>query len=229
MLRGAVTASAEPHLADHADAYLRALVARDGGAARATVQAALDGGASVADVYLGVLQPALYAIGDSWAREQRTVADEHFAAALTESIMGALGPRLRGEPREGRLAVLTCTPEERHCIGLRMVSDLLQGDGWEVIELGASLPTEDLVALVDDERPDAVGLSTSTAGRLPGVQEMLLALRELPDPPLIVVGGQFWTAAASAVAAELGADHVVRDARLLAPLLDRHVARRDAG
>lgn len=215
-------------LADHADAYLAALAAHDGRAARGTVDAALADGASVADVYLDVLQPALYAVGDRWAREACTVADEHFATALTESIMGALGPRLRGEPSEGRLAVLTCTPEERHCVGLRMVSDVLQSEGWEVLELGASLPASDLAALVDDERPDAVGLSTSTAGRLPGVEEALSALRALPDPPVLVVGGQFWTAEAAALAPSLGADHVVRDARMLAPLLERRLAEREA-
>jgi methanogenic corrinoid protein MtbC1 len=223
-----VTAAGEPDLTDHADAYLRALVARDGHAARAAVEAALAAGAGVADVYLGVLQPALYAVGDRWAREHGTVADEHFASSMTESILGALGPRLRGSPRDGRLVVLSCTPDERHCIGLRMVSDLLQADGWEVLELGAALPARDLAALVDEERPDAVALSTSTAGRLPGIQEVLKALNEVGDRPPIVVGGQFWTAEAAAIATELGADHVVRDARLLAPLLDRHMARRDA-
>jgi methanogenic corrinoid protein MtbC1 len=215
---------APTQLADHADAYLRALVARDGRAARAAVDAALQAGATVSQVYVEVLQPALYAIGDRWATEACSVADEHFATALTETILGALGPRLRGEPRDGRLAVIACTPDERHALGLRMVSDLLQAEGWEVFELGASLPAADLAALVDEERPDTVLLSTSTAGRLPGIQEALTALRALEDPPLIVVGGQFWTAEAASLARELGADHVVRDARLLVPLLERHLA-----
>ncbi|HEU4658194.1 MAG TPA: B12-binding domain-containing protein, partial [Capillimicrobium sp.] len=141
-------ATPELHLSEHADAYLRALLARDGRAARGAVESALGSGASIPDVYLGVLQPALHAVGDCWAREDITVADEHFASAVTESIIGALGPRVRGEPSDGRLAVLTCTPEERHCIGLRMLSDLLQSEGWEVLDLGASLPAGDLAALV---------------------------------------------------------------------------------
>lgn len=222
-----MSTAAERDLPAAADAYLAALCARDVRAARAVVTAALDAGATIAEIYLDVLTPALRSIGDRWATGAATVADEHFASSLTESIMGALGPRLRGEPSEGRLAVLACTPDECHVIGLRMVSDLLQAAGWEVLELGGSVPADALAALVDQERPDAVGLSTSTAGRLPGVEDALRALRALDEPPLVVVGGPLWTAQAAALAPGLGADHVVRDARLLAPLLERHLTRRD--
>lgn len=216
-----VAADADSALSRHADAFLRALVARDARAARAAVDLALAAGASVTDVYLGVLQPALYAVGDRWASEQLSVADEHFATAVAESIMGTLNQRIRAEPRDGRLAVVACTPEERHVIGLRMVRDLLEADGWEVLDLGAATPAADLADLVAAELPDAVALSTSTAGRLPGIEETLRALGGVEPRPCIVVGGQFWTAEAAALARELGADLVVRDARLLPPLLER--------
>jgi methanogenic corrinoid protein MtbC1 len=220
-----MAASRETQLSRHADAYLRALLARDAPAARALVDEALAGGASIVDVYVGVFQPALYAVGDAWACDRVSVAGEHVATAVTESIMGELSPRLRAEPRDGRLAVVACTPEERHCIGIRMVRDLLEADGWEVLELGACTPAGDLAQLVSEECPDAVALSTSTAGRLPGIEEMLRALDAVRPRPLIVVGGQFWTAEAAALAPELGADFVVRDARMLPPLLAKRVQR----
>lgn len=216
----------EPPLSGHLDAFRGALLARDPGPARAAVAAALSDGASVEDVYLGLLQPALYEIGDLWAGERVSVADEHFAAALVESILGELGPRIRVEPRDGRLAVLACTPGEQHDIGLRMVGDLLRADGWEVLDLGASTPAADLTALVAEEQPDAIVLSTSTAGRLPGIEETLRALAGVRPRPAVVVGGQFWTAEAASHAAEMGADLVIRDARLLVPRLARLVRGR---
>jgi methanogenic corrinoid protein MtbC1 len=226
MLHG-VSPLAEQPLSRHLDAFCAALQVRDARRARATIDAALADGVGLDDVYLGLFQPALYAIGDLWACEDATVADEHFAAALVSSLMGEIGPRMRVDPVEGRLAVLACTPGEHHDLGLRMVRDLLQSDGWEVIHLGAATPAADLAALVAEECPDAVVLSTTTAGRLPGVEEALRALAEVRPSPIIVVGGQFWTAEAASHAADMGADVVVRDARLLAPRLDK-LARRQA-
>jgi methanogenic corrinoid protein MtbC1 len=79
--------------------------------------------------------------------------------------------------------------------------------------LGAGPPAADVVALVDQERPDVVALSTATAGALPGVVELVAALATLRPRPLIVAGGQFWTVETSAAAREFGADEVIHDAR----------------
>ena len=148
----------------HRQAYLDALLARDVAAARRAVDAALDAGLTVPDIYLGVLQPALYEIGRCWAVGDFSVAEEHSATAVTQSVIGMLGPRMRTAPKDGRLAVVTGSPEERHALGVQMVADFLEGDGWEVLPLGASTPASDLAELADQERPDAVCLSTSTAG-----------------------------------------------------------------
>jgi len=220
-----VPAVAEPALEDRAGAFTRAVLARDGTRARAIVESALAAGASVPDIYVGILQPCLYEVGHRWACDEVSVAGEHFATVLAESIVGALGPRIRERPRDGRLAVVAATPEERHVVGLRMVSDLLQGDGWEVLDLGAATPCEALVELVADERPDVVALSTSTAGRLPGIADLLAQLHALEPRPIIVVGGQIWTEEAARLGLELGADLIVRDARALPAVLAGHVRR----
>jgi methanogenic corrinoid protein MtbC1 len=108
---------------------------------------------------------------------------------------------------------VTATPDEQHSLGARMLADFLESDGWEVLLLGAGPPARDLVELVDLERPDVVALSTSTAGVLPGLIDLVRALAELRPRPLIVAGGRFWTAETTAAAHEFGADLVIRDAR----------------
>jgi methanogenic corrinoid protein MtbC1 len=218
-----VSPLAESPLSEHLDAFRDALLSREPRRGRGAVQAALDAGATVEDVYLAIFQPALYEIGDLWASARCTVADEHFGATLVASIVGELGPGIWAEPRDGRLAVLACTPGEQHDLGLHMVRDLLRADAWEVLDLGASTPAGALAALVAEEQPDAVVLSTSTAGRLPGIEEALAELAALDPSPMVVVGGQFWTAEAASHATDMGADLVIRDARLLAPRLDKHV------
>jgi MerR family transcriptional regulator, light-induced transcriptional regulator len=204
---------------EHRTAYLEALLARDVGAARAAVEAALRAGVAVPEVYLGVLQPALYEIGRSWAVGDFSVADEHSATAVTQSVLGMLGPRMRTAPKDGRLAVVTGSPEERHALGVQMVADFLEGDGWEVLNLGASTPAGDLARMADRERPDVVALSTATPAGLPGAAEAVAALLALAPRPLVVLGGQLWQGPARADAEGLGADLLVDDPRELVVLL----------
>ena len=161
---------------EHRRAYPDALLARDVGAARTAVEAALAEGLEVPEIYLGVLQPALYEIGRSWAVGDFSVADEHSATAVTQSVLGMLGPRMRTAPKDGRLAVVTGSPEERHALGVQMVADFLEGDGWEVLNLGASTPAQDLARMVDAEQPDVVALSASTPAGLPGTAEAVACL-----------------------------------------------------
>ena len=141
---------------------------------------------------------------------------------MTQSVLGMLGPRMRTTPKDGRLAVVTGSPEERHALGVQMVADFLEGDGWEVLNLGASTPARDLARLADAERPDVVALSTSTPAGLPGAAEAVQALVALDPRPLVVLGGQLWRGPARADALGLGADLVVDDPReLVAQLRER--------
>jgi methanogenic corrinoid protein MtbC1 len=206
-------------LEDHRDAFLDALLRRDSARARRAVEDALEAGAPVPDVYLGVLEPALREVGHRWAMGALNVAEGHYATAIAQSILDALSRRLPRAPRDGRLAVVTGTPEEQHAVGARMVADFLEADGWEVLLLGPGAPAADLAALVESEQPDLVALSTATAVVLDGVAEALQALRALRPKPYLVAGGQFWTEVTREAAVELGADLVVHDPRELVAVM----------
>ena len=209
------------------DAYLAALLARDQRLARAIVARALADGTLPEDLYLQVFQPALQEIGHRWAVGDLSVADEHLATAVTHQLMDEVSPRMRAEPWGGRLAVVSSTPDELHALGVRMVADFLEADGWEVLQLGAATPAADLVELVEREAPDMVALSTTTPRSLPGIADVLQQLRRAHPRPLIVVGGQFWTAEAARTALELGADIVERDPRALVAILRERVPPRE--
>lgn len=213
-------------LAAHAAEYLDAVLARDTHRARRVVETALLAGVSVADMYTEVFRPALHEVGHKWALEEINVAQEHFATTITQTLIATLAPESRAVRADGRLAVVTGTPEELHLLGAQMVADLLEREGWEVLSLGAATPAPDLVELVELECPDLVALSASTAGRLPGVAEVLPRLAAVRPRPLIAVGGGLFTGDAAEVARDLGADLVVSDVRaLLATLRERFPAQ----
>jgi methanogenic corrinoid protein MtbC1 len=208
---------------EHRDAFLAALLARDSAWARRAVETALEHGIPIPDIYLEIIDPALREVGHRWAMGALNVAEEHYATAVAQSILDGLSRRLTRAPKDGRLAVVTGTPEELHAVGLRMVSDFLEADGWEVILLGPGPPAHDIASLVESEQPDLVALSTATAGVIDGVVEVLGSLNALDPRPCIVAGGQFWTSETGPTALEFGADFVFQDPRELVATLHQRI------
>ena len=188
------------------DDYVAALLAGDGTRARHLIDVAVDDGVAVPDVCLRVLAPALEHVGTLWERGEISVAHEHYAAQVCSGVLAALAPRMRRPPRGGRLAILTCTQGEQHAFGVQMVGEFLEGASWEVLQLGAGLPAEDLFDLVVAEQPDLVGLSTSTAAMMPAAERTLALLDEIDPRPVVVVGGRAWDDVADERIRAMGAD-----------------------
>ncbi|MDQ3127207.1 MAG: cobalamin-dependent protein [Chloroflexota bacterium] len=187
------------------DTYVESLVRPDTRAARAVVEDLVGRGESVRAIYLDVLEPALVEVGRRWQRAAITVAHEHLATATTKAIMARLSPLVGEPPPIGRRIVLACTPGELHGVGARMVADFLEGDGWEVLELGADTPTADLLAIVASERPDVVGLSTALSHHLGEATSAVAQLKALDPTPFVLVGGAAYADIPDA-AAHVGAD-----------------------
>ncbi|HEU0013241.1 MAG TPA: B12-binding domain-containing protein, partial [Longimicrobium sp.] len=143
--------------------YLAAIVAGDRRAAFAAVDAARGDGLDLRALYLDVFQPAMREIGRLWQQNRITVADEHLATAITQAAMARLYDEMFTAlgTRDAPLLVAACAETERHEMGLRMLCDLLELDGWDTVFLGASVPTEDLVRMVAERRPRVVALSAS--------------------------------------------------------------------
>lgn len=138
-----------------------------------------------------LFQPALYAIGLLWQRNEITVAQEHLATAIAQNILAQLYASAAFEPPLTRKALFAGVPENQHIVGLRMVGDAFELAGWSVQYLGANTPTEDLVAQVDLWRPEVVGLSASLVQQLSAVKETVSALRNAfgTHCPRLLVGG----------------------------------------
>jgi methanogenic corrinoid protein MtbC1 len=186
------------------DDYLTAVLEPDPFRAREVVRGAADAGAPIEVLYHEVLEAAMAEVGLRWESGEITIAHEHLAAEVTVSLVAELATRVRTRPSSGRLAVVSCTPGERHCIGGLMLAGLLEAEGWEVLFLGATLPLDDLVLLAESEAPDVVALSTTIADNLPRAREAVMALRDLDEPPLVAVGGQAY--AGEPEARDVGAD-----------------------
>jgi methanogenic corrinoid protein MtbC1 len=233
-----VTAAAPDAGEVHA-AYLAAI--RDGDRRRAfrVVDGAQEAGLALERVYMDVLQPALREIGRLWQENAITVADEHLATAITQAAMARAYERSVGLAEEtGPTLLAACADTERHEVGLRMLCDLLECEGWRTTYLGATVPVGALAAMVRRRRPDVVALSATLPPHLPRLRAMVQAVREAAGAaapadagvaPLVLVGGRPFLAD-PALAARLGADLTASDAATAVRLLRERVGGRpDAG
>ena len=208
------------------DRYLAALRRGSRRDALAVVDDALAAGIPVRTLYLDVFQPAMHEIGRLWQENQITVADEHLATAITQLAMSRLYEQLFGDRVDaGPLLVAACAEHERHELGLRMICDLLELEGWDTVFLGASVPVEDLVAMVRERRPEVVALSAAITPHLSRVREAVDAIRAaLPEGgPVIAIGGRAF-AADPALAERMGADLTAKDAVEVAERLKERFA-----
>ncbi len=194
--------------------YLAAVLAGRRRDAFALVDGAVDEGMGIRALYLDVFQPVLREVGRLWQENRITVADEHLATAITQAAMARLYDRVFvGDGAAGPLLVAACAEQERHELGLRMICDVLEMEGWDTVFLGASVPVEDLVSMVVERRPAVVALSAAIAPHLPRVRETIGAIRRAvpEDGPVIAVGGRAF-ADDPGLGERLGADLTARDA-----------------
>lgn len=196
------------------DRFLDALVHGDRRAADGVIDRVLDRGDGLHGLYLEVVQPAMREIGRLWQENELTVAEEHLATAITQSAMGRAFERVyRWHESRNPSLIAACVDDERHQVGLRMLCDLLELEGWDTAYLGASVPIESLVAMVEKRRPNVVALSVTIAPNLPRLRSAIEAIRRTPvaEQPLIIAGGRA-IAGDPDLASRLGADITAGDA-----------------
>ena len=180
----------------------------------ALLEGALAREASLPQVAVHVIQPAMYEVGRLWQENSVSVAQEHLATALSQSWMSRARAMARAAADNGGRALFACLSGNHHVVGLRMVADAFELDGWSTHYLGADTTPEALLAKVRALRPHLVGFSASLPQHLRGLRDAVAGLRaELgADCPRLVVGGlainQFPGLAAWVGAEVLGADAV---------------------
>ncbi|MFE2144486.1 B12-binding domain-containing protein [Streptomyces sp. NPDC059456] len=188
------------------------------GAVRA-VLGALDDGLDPEAVLLDVIGPVQGRVGEEWAANRITVAQEHAATAINERAVTAvaLHPAAHREQGRGRITV-ACVDGEWHALPARLLAEVLRMRGWHVDYLGAQVPAPHLIAHLHRTGPDAVALSSSIPTRLPAAHAAITACQAVGTP--VIVGGAAF-GPGGRYARLLGADAWAPDARTAADDLAR--------
>ncbi len=195
-----------------AASYLLALLEGDRARASRLIMDAVAAGTTIPELCLRVLLPAQREVGRMWQHNEVGAAEEHFATATTSMMLAQLRVRTLVPRPNGKTVLAASVMGDQHDVGLQVVADFFEMDGWRVIHLGRDMPIPDLVQAVEAYRPDLLALSVSLHSQLPTLSETIRAVRDGEHGALVKIlvgGGAFGDMPDLAVS--LGADGFAAD------------------
>jgi diguanylate cyclase (GGDEF)-like protein len=177
-------------LAAFGERYVVALRAADASAAEALVVEALGAGVAPTTIQVRVITAAMQRVGELWEQQKMTVADEHVATGISYRTLLALQESLQtAKPRSRERVALAAVEGQAHVLGLRMVGDVLEGAGFDVLYLGADVPSSALQAFVAEHMPDVIGLTSTQARDTPHLARAILAIHDAHPAGRVMLGG----------------------------------------
>jgi len=152
------------------------------------------------------LTAGMQVVGEKFATKEYFIPDMLASAEAVGGAMDILKPYLEAADvaTKGKIAIAT-VKGDIHDIGKNIVAILIKGAGYEVNDLGTDVPTEKIVELVNEYKPDFLGLSALLTTTMVVMGEVIEALKEngLRDKVKVLIGG---AAVSDEYAQEIGAD-----------------------
>ncbi|NLY10535.1 MAG: cobalamin-binding protein [Firmicutes bacterium] len=176
------------------------------------VSTALDNGISPREVLEKGLLEAMEIIGDKFTKNEVFVPEVMLAARAMNAGMTVLKPKLveTGIEPIGKVVIGT-VKGDLHDIGKNLVKMMLEGVGFEVIDLGVDVSAEKFLQAVKEHQPDFVGMSSLLTTTMKEMKVCIDTLKEhgLRDQVKVMVGGAPIT---QEYADSIGADLYAKDA-----------------
>ncbi len=183
-----------------------AIVNGDAKKARAATQAAIDAGTAPMELISGGMVPAMDKVGQLFEAEEYFVTELLLAGRAMKSAMELLRPlMIAAGQRFSTRVVIGTVKGDLHDIGKNIVASMLEGGGFEVIDLGADVSPERFVAAVAERQPHVVCMSALLTVTMPAMRTTIDALKNagLRDRVKVLIGGAPVT---TEYAQEIGAD-----------------------
>lgn len=178
------------------------------------------------DILTKGLVPGMDIVGVDFRDGVLFVPEVLMAARAMKAGMEVLRPLLTqtGAPRIGRMVIGT-VKGDIHDIGKNLVSMMMEGAGFEVIDLGINVSVDTFLAAVKEHTPDILGMSALLTTTMPYMRVVIENLEKagLRDRLLVFVGGAPLN---QAFAEEIGADAYCPDAAVAVEVGKKMVSMR---
>jgi 5-methyltetrahydrofolate--homocysteine methyltransferase len=180
--------------------------------AKELTQKALEERIEAGEILHSSLIPAMDTVGKEYEEGIKFIPEILVASKAMKAALELLKPILAGtgSASEGNV-VLGTVEGDVHDIGINLVGMMLEGAGFDVIQLGADTSSEEFIRAVEDHRPDILGMSALLTTTMVNMKDVIQALKDsgLRDTVKVMVGGATLN---QKFADECGADGYAPDA-----------------
>jgi 5-methyltetrahydrofolate--homocysteine methyltransferase len=192
------------------DELKQRLIEGDAPGTAALTQEALDEGIPAQKILNEVLIPGMTVVGELFEKNEYFVPELLLAARAMYGALDLLRPRLtEGDYKPTGRAIVGTVQGDLHDIGKKLVMIMLEGNGFQVIDLGTDVAPEKFLDAVKESGSKLVGLSALLTTTLPAMEKTVRALKEVDSSIKVMIGGAPVT---QAFADSIGADGYGRDA-----------------
>jgi len=189
-----------------------AVLKGDAETTKAEVAAALEENVAAADILQKACIPAMGEVGRLFEEGEVYIPEMLIAARAMQAGMDLLKPHLAEADVASLGKVIIGTVQgDLHNIGKNLVGMMLEGAGFEIVDLGTDVPPDQFVGAVREHEPHIVGMSALLTTTMPAMRATIEALAEagLRDHVKVLIGGAPVT---QGFADEIGADGFAPDA-----------------
>jgi len=173
---------------------------------------ALAQGIGAREILDQALTPAMDIVGEEYEKGDRYIPEMLISAETMKGAVLVLKPLLveAGVEARGKLVIGT-VEGDLHDIGKDLVAMMVEGAGFEVINLGAEITAEQFVNAVKEHKPNIIGMSALLTTTMIHMPDVIDALKQagLRDQVKVIIGGAPVT---QAYADKIGADGYAADA-----------------
>ncbi len=194
--------------------------------AQELVRMAVADGQPAAAILKDGLVSAMAEVGRLFERGESFVPEMLIAARAMKAALALLRPQLvAAHVRPAGTVVIGTVQGDIHDIGKNLVGMMLEGAGFEVVDLGTDVPTEKYVQAARERHPDLVACSALLTTTMPRMKDVVNGLREagLRAETKVMIGGAPIT---DEYAREVGADLYAPDAASAAACARRLISER---
>ena len=172
------------------------------------------------------LLPGMAEVGQKFRDYEYYLPEVLVAGKAMNACLALVKPLLTGTESSnvGRVVIGT-VQGDLHDIGKNLVAMMLEGAGFEVIDIGINISAEDYLAALEEHQPDILGMSALLTTTMPYMKVVIDALQEkgVRSDYVVLVGGAPLN---EAFAESVGADAYCRDAATAVETAKSFMARR---
>jgi len=140
-----------------------------------------------ADFFDKILKQVMYDIGDDWATNKISIATEHVASNIAQTLVKIIMDSVSGSANKKK--ILLCVPVgEEHHLGCDVLETYLSIKGFKVYNLGTSLPTESIISFIDNNKPDIVFISITLPDNISAGQRLVRKINDECKIPILIGG-----------------------------------------